>query len=107
MKSDVEGIEHHVHKNTIASIRRFVSYATQHPSWGPTLLRRLGKTSPCKHFDLNSSAIANQAILEGFRALENEGSNLCSTFTFRPLAYKRNRGFSNPRTSRDWIECGL
>ena len=32
-KSDAEGIEHHVHKNTIASIRRFVSYATQHPSW--------------------------------------------------------------------------
>jgi DtxR family manganese transport transcriptional regulator len=32
-KSDAEGIEHHVHKNTIARIRRFVDYATQHPSW--------------------------------------------------------------------------
>jgi DtxR family manganese transport transcriptional regulator len=32
-KSDAEGIEHHVHKNTVARIRRFVDYATQHPSW--------------------------------------------------------------------------
>ena len=32
-KSDAEGIEHHVHKNTIARIRHFVDYATQHPSW--------------------------------------------------------------------------
>ena len=32
-KLDAEGIEHHVHKNTIACIRRFVDYATQHPSW--------------------------------------------------------------------------
>ncbi len=32
-KLDAEGIEHHVHKNTIARIRRFVDYATQHPSW--------------------------------------------------------------------------
>jgi Mn-dependent DtxR family transcriptional regulator len=35
-KSDAEGIEHHVHKNTIARIRRFVDYATQHPSWYQT-----------------------------------------------------------------------
>jgi Mn-dependent DtxR family transcriptional regulator len=32
-KSDAEGIEHHVHKNTIDRIGRFVDYATQHPSW--------------------------------------------------------------------------
>ncbi|MGA8905014.1 MAG: transcriptional regulator MntR [Candidatus Bathyarchaeia archaeon] len=32
-KSDAEGIEHHVHKNTIDRIERFVDYATQHPSW--------------------------------------------------------------------------
>jgi DtxR family manganese transport transcriptional regulator len=32
-KSDAEGIEHHVHRNTIDRIRRFVDYATQHPSW--------------------------------------------------------------------------
>ena len=32
-KLDAEGIEHHVHKNTIDRIRRFVDYATQHPSW--------------------------------------------------------------------------
>jgi len=30
---DAEGIEHHVHKNTIDRIERFVDYATQHPSW--------------------------------------------------------------------------
>jgi DtxR family manganese transport transcriptional regulator len=32
-QSDAEGIEHHVHKNTIDRIGRFVDYATQHPSW--------------------------------------------------------------------------
>ena len=32
-KSDAEGIEHHVHKNTITRMRQFVDYATQHPSW--------------------------------------------------------------------------
>jgi Mn-dependent DtxR family transcriptional regulator len=32
-KSDAEGIEHHVHKNTINRIERFVDYATLHPSW--------------------------------------------------------------------------
>jgi len=32
-KLDAEGIEHHVHKNTIDRIERFVDYATQHPSW--------------------------------------------------------------------------
>jgi Mn-dependent DtxR family transcriptional regulator len=32
-KSDAEGIEHHVHKNTIDRIGRFVDYATLHPSW--------------------------------------------------------------------------
>ena len=32
-KSDAEGIEHHVHKNTVARIRRFLDYATLHPSW--------------------------------------------------------------------------
>jgi Mn-dependent DtxR family transcriptional regulator len=32
-KLDAEGIEHHVHKNTIDRIGRFVDYATQHPSW--------------------------------------------------------------------------
>jgi Mn-dependent DtxR family transcriptional regulator len=32
-KLDAEGIEHHVHKNTIDRIGRLVDYATQHPSW--------------------------------------------------------------------------
>ena len=32
-RSDAEGIEHHVHKDTIARMRQFVDYATQHPSW--------------------------------------------------------------------------
>jgi Mn-dependent DtxR family transcriptional regulator len=31
-KSDAEDIEHNVHKNTVARIRRFVDYATQHLS---------------------------------------------------------------------------
>src|SRR5208283_1459030 len=35
-KSDAEGIEHHVHKNTIDRIRRFVDYAAQHPTWYQT-----------------------------------------------------------------------
>jgi Mn-dependent DtxR family transcriptional regulator len=32
-KLDAEGIEHHVHKNTVERIGRFVDYATLHPSW--------------------------------------------------------------------------
>ncbi len=35
-KSDAEGIEHHVHKNTIDRIRCFVDYAAQHPTWYQT-----------------------------------------------------------------------
>jgi len=35
-KLDAEGIEHHVHKDTIDRIGRFVDYATQHPSWFKT-----------------------------------------------------------------------
>lgn len=32
-KSDAEGIEHHVHKDTVKRMERFVDYAEQHPSW--------------------------------------------------------------------------
>ena len=32
-KLDAEGIEHHVHKDTINRMERFVDYAEQHPSW--------------------------------------------------------------------------
>ncbi len=32
-KSDAEGIEHHVHKDTVNRMMRFVEYAEQHPSW--------------------------------------------------------------------------
>ena len=32
-KSDAEGIEHHVHKDTVNRMERFVDYAEQHPSW--------------------------------------------------------------------------
>jgi len=32
-KSDAEGIEHHVHKDTVNRMKRFVDYAEQHPSW--------------------------------------------------------------------------
>ncbi len=32
-KSDSEGIEHHVHKDTINHMERFVDYAEQHPTW--------------------------------------------------------------------------
>ena len=32
-KSDAEGIEHHVHKDTVNRMERFVEYAEQHPSW--------------------------------------------------------------------------
>jgi len=32
-KSDAEGIEHHVHKDTVNRMERFVGYAEQHPSW--------------------------------------------------------------------------
>ena len=32
-KSDAEGIEHHVHKETVNRMERFVEYAEQHPSW--------------------------------------------------------------------------
>jgi Mn-dependent DtxR family transcriptional regulator len=32
-KSDAEGIEHHVHKNTIRQIQRFVQYVNEHPAW--------------------------------------------------------------------------
>jgi len=32
-QSDAEGIEHHVHKNTIRQIQRFVEYANKHPTW--------------------------------------------------------------------------
>jgi Mn-dependent DtxR family transcriptional regulator len=32
-KSDAEGIEHHVHKNTIRQMRHFVDYVNKHPAW--------------------------------------------------------------------------
>jgi DtxR family transcriptional regulator, manganese transport regulator len=32
-KSDAEGIEHHVHKDTVHHMQRFVDYAEQRPSW--------------------------------------------------------------------------
>ncbi len=32
-KSDAEGIEHHVHKDTVNRMEHFVDYAEQHPSW--------------------------------------------------------------------------
>jgi DtxR family transcriptional regulator, manganese transport regulator len=32
-KSDAEGIEHHVHRNTIRQIQRFVDFVNNHPSW--------------------------------------------------------------------------
>ena len=32
-KSDAEGIEHHVHQDTVNRMERFVDYADQHPSW--------------------------------------------------------------------------
>jgi Mn-dependent DtxR family transcriptional regulator len=32
-KSDAEGIEHHVHKDTVNRMERLVDYAQQHPSW--------------------------------------------------------------------------
>jgi Mn-dependent DtxR family transcriptional regulator len=32
-KSDAEGIEHHVHRNTIRQIQRFVDYVSAHPDW--------------------------------------------------------------------------
>ena len=32
-KSDAEGIEHHIHRNTVRRIRRFVDFALEHPSW--------------------------------------------------------------------------
>jgi Mn-dependent DtxR family transcriptional regulator len=32
-KSDAEGIEHHVHKDTVNRMERFVDYAEHHPSW--------------------------------------------------------------------------
>ena len=35
-KSDAEGIEHHVHKETLNRIERFVDYANDHPSWFKT-----------------------------------------------------------------------
>jgi Mn-dependent DtxR family transcriptional regulator len=30
---DAEGIEHHVHRNTINRIERFVNFVDKHPSW--------------------------------------------------------------------------
>jgi Mn-dependent DtxR family transcriptional regulator len=32
-KLDAEGIEHHVHKETLNRIERFVAFANDHPSW--------------------------------------------------------------------------
>jgi DtxR family transcriptional regulator, manganese transport regulator len=32
-KSDAEGIEHHVHKDTVSRMKHFVDYVEQHPSW--------------------------------------------------------------------------
>jgi Mn-dependent DtxR family transcriptional regulator len=32
-KSDAEGIEHHVHKDTIRRIQHFVEYVNKHPTW--------------------------------------------------------------------------
>jgi len=33
---DAEGIEHHVHKDTLNRIKRFVDFADEHPSWFKT-----------------------------------------------------------------------
>ena len=33
---DAEGIEHHVHKDTLNRIKRFVDFANEHPSWFKT-----------------------------------------------------------------------
>jgi Mn-dependent DtxR family transcriptional regulator len=35
-KSDAEGIEHHVHKETLNRIERFVDFVNDHPSWFKT-----------------------------------------------------------------------
>jgi Mn-dependent DtxR family transcriptional regulator len=35
-KSDAEGIEHHVHKETLNRIERFVDFVGDHPSWFKT-----------------------------------------------------------------------
>ena len=32
-KADAEGIEHHVHKETLNQIARFIDYVSDHPSW--------------------------------------------------------------------------
>ena len=32
-KADAEGIEHHVHKETLNRIERFVNFVNDHPSW--------------------------------------------------------------------------
>jgi Mn-dependent DtxR family transcriptional regulator len=32
-KSDAEGIEHHVHKNTIRRMQSFVDFVSKHPAW--------------------------------------------------------------------------
>jgi Mn-dependent DtxR family transcriptional regulator len=33
---DAEGIEHHVHKDTLDRIERFIDFVTDHPSWFKT-----------------------------------------------------------------------
>ena len=35
-KSDAEGLEHHLHKETLRCIERFVSFVNDHPSWFKT-----------------------------------------------------------------------
>jgi Mn-dependent DtxR family transcriptional regulator len=32
-KLDAEGIEHHLHKETVNRIKRFVEFIDKHPSW--------------------------------------------------------------------------
>jgi len=35
-KLDAEGIEHHLHKETLSCVERFVDFVTNHPSWFKT-----------------------------------------------------------------------
>lgn len=48
-KSDAEGIEHHVHKDTVSRMKHFVDYVEQHPSWLQAIEKNRGR-------QLNSSA---------------------------------------------------
>jgi len=52
-KLDAEGIEHHVHKDTINRMERFVDFVGQHPSWFKIFEdaqdRRLNKRPQIRH----------------------------------------------------------